>query len=77
MRIRTLLLATAMGGSLAGPAYGQTTPPGTAPEAPPSDIATTPAPVPDTADSSNDVVVVGSQIRGSRAVQEAYLGVDQ
>ena len=72
MRIRTLLLATAMGAaSLATPAFGQATqPPGGSPDAPPTEaLPVTPAEAAPDPDANNDVVVVGSQIRSSRVTE--------
>ncbi|HST35633.1 MAG TPA: TonB-dependent receptor [Allosphingosinicella sp.] len=72
MRIKTLLLATAMGaGSLSAPALAQAT---QAPETPPTETApalsaATEPDAPDSADANNNVVVVGSQIRGSRVTE--------
>jgi outer membrane receptor protein involved in Fe transport len=65
MRIKSILLATAMGAvSLSAPAFGQTAqPPAGAPEAAPATLADAEP------DASNDVVVVGSQIRGSRVTE--------
>jgi iron complex outermembrane recepter protein len=71
MRIRTILLATAMGaGSLSAPALGQKgQPDGAAEVQPDATSMVPPAVLQDAPDASNDVVVVGSQIRGSRVTE--------
>jgi iron complex outermembrane receptor protein len=71
MRIKTLLLATAMGaGSLSAPALAQPAQPSDAAvETQPAPVAPAPPAATETADQSNDVVVVGSQIRGSRVTE--------
>jgi iron complex outermembrane recepter protein len=70
MKIRSFLLATAMGaGSLSAPAFGQTAQPlaSAQEEAPTQALPATPDEA--TPETSNDVVVVGSQIRGSRVTE--------
>jgi iron complex outermembrane recepter protein len=68
MRIRCILLATAMGaGSLSAPGLGQTAQPSAgAPEAQPPAVA--PA-TPEPAQDAPDIVIVGTQIRGSRVTE--------